>query len=199
MQTAHYFFYLPEIIKSQSFHKISDKFFLYYSEFINANTSLSWLSLWLSALEIVRPEENEQRKMLLLDQLFYKIYGKTDKKFPNRREWIRHKIHHGKYPEDWDDIEKDYEDMHYAIQLCLLKINPDIQKIYDLRSNFKSIPRKKKDIEWYNWIYLFPKNKKPLNLREIVKYDDTAFFEFQRKIKENLGITTDISKRSNDY
>lgn len=181
-----------KILESKNFQNIPDKFFLYYSEFINANTTLAWLSLWMSALEIIRPESNVDRKKLFGEELHFKIYW-------TKPEWIRHKIHHGKYPEEWDNPEKDFEDMHKAIKICLLKINPDIQKIYNLRSNFKSIPRKKKDIEWYNWIYLFSENQKSLNLQEIVKYDDTAFFEFQAKIKENLLVSTDTTKKSVDY
>lgn len=181
-----------KILESKNFQNIPDKFFLYYSEFINANTALSWLSLWMSALEIIRPESNLDRKELFREELFYKIYW-------TKPEWIRHKIHHGKYPEEWDNPENDFEEMHQAIKICLLRINPDIQKVYDLRTAFVGIPRQKKVIEWHNWIYLFSDTKKLLNLREIEKHDDTAFFEFQRKIKENLTIITDTSKRSNDY
>lgn len=181
-----------KILESKNFQNIPDKFFLYYSEFINANTTLSWLSLWMSALEIIRPESNIDRIKLFGEELYFKLYW-------TKPEWIRHKIHHWKYPQEWDNSEKDFEEMHRAIKTCLLKINPDIEKVYNLRAGFASIPRQKKVIEWHNWIYLFSEIQKPLNFREIVKYDDTAFFEFQTRIKENLSISIDISKRSNDY
>jgi hypothetical protein len=181
-----------QVLESKNFQNIPDKFLLYYSEFINANTALSWLSLWMSALEIIRPESNLDRKKLFGEELYFKIYW-------TKPEWIRHKIHHGKYPEEWDNSEKDFEEMHEAIRLCLLGRNSDIQKIYSLRSGFVGIPRQKKVIEWHNWIYLLSNNQKPLNLREIVKYDDTALYEFQKKIKENLSILIDNSKKSNDY
>lgn len=181
-----------EIFESKNFQNIPDKFFLYYSEFINANTSLSWLSLWMSALEIIRPKSNVDRKKLFGGELYFKIYW-------TKPEWIRHKIHHGKYPEDWDNPEKDFEDMHEVIQICLLNINPDIKKVYDLRAGFVGIPRQKKVIEWHNWIYLFSKTQKSLNLKEIMKYDDTEVFEFQRRIKENLSISIDTLRRSNNY
>lgn len=188
-----------EVLESKNVQNIPDKFFLYYSEFINANTALAWLSLWMSALETIRPEKNDERKEILWEELFYKIFGKSDKNYPERKQGIRHKIHHGLYPEEWDHPEKDFEDMHKAIQICLLKLNPDIKKIYDKRADFVSIPRQKKVIEWHNWICLFSENHQPLNLREIMKYDDTGVFEFQRRIKENLSISIDTSKRSNDY
>ena len=181
-----------QILENKNFYNIPDKFFIYYSEFINANTALSWLSLWMSALETIRPESNEVRKKLFGEDLYFKIYG-------TKPEWIRHKIHHGKYPEEWDNPENDFEQMHEAIRLCLLDKNPDIHKVYDLRSSFVAIPRQKKVIEWHNWIYLLSNNDKPLNLPEIIAYDDIDFFEFQKVIKENLFIFTDTSKKSSDY
>lgn len=181
-----------EVLESKNFQNIPEKFFSYYSEFINSNTALGWLSLGMGALEIIRPVSKKEQIELFWEDLRRKIYW-------TKPEWIRHKIHHWKYPQEWDNSEKDFEEMHRAIKTCLLRINPDIEKVYDLRAGFASIPRQKRVIEWHNWIYLFSENQKPLNLREIVKYDDTAFFEFQKKIRENLFISTDTAKKSVDY
>lgn len=187
-----------EIIKNQDFKNIPDNFLIYYSEFINSNTALSWLSLWLSALEVIRPQDNKKRIKLFWEELYYKIYGKIDKNFPERKEWIRHKIHHGKYPSEWDNMNLDFDVMNEAIRLCLIEINPEIQKIYDLRSRFRDIPRSRKVIEWFNWVYLFRKKPK-LDLREIVKYDETRMFEFLRKLKVDLDVDSDTNILPENY
>jgi hypothetical protein len=48
----------------------------------------------MAALEIIRPESKKERELLFGKALYYSIYSTSDKKFPERKEGIRHKIHH---------------------------------------------------------------------------------------------------------
>lgn len=188
-----------EILRGNCFQNIPDHFFLWYSEFINSEDSLSALSLWLIALECVRPYENKKRKEVMWDDLYYDIYGTTDKNFPQRKEWIRHKVHHGRYPLKWDNIMSDQNKTHEAIYKCLLNLNPEIQKVYNMRSEFVWIPRKKRVVEWYNgWIFLTSENQKSLDLRELDKFSDIEFYTFQQNLKW-INIVTDISRKFSEY
>ena len=187
-----------EVLRGNCFQNIPDSFFLWYSEFINAKDSLSALSLWLTALECIRPYENKDKEKILWKDLFYKIYGKVDTNFPERKEWIRHRIHHGRYPMEWDDIISDQNEMHDAIYKCLLHINPEIQKVYEMRSQFVWIPRQKTVIEWFGWVLLVSENQKPIKLNELNKYADLDFSAFQKNIS-SIGIKTDFSRKVSDY
>lgn len=187
-----------EVLRGNCFQNIPDSFFLWYSEFINAKDSLSALSLWLTALECIRPHENNDRKLVLWKDLYDKIYWKVGKKFPEIKEWIRHRIHHGRYPMEWDDITFDQNEMHDAIYKCLLHINPEIQKVYEMRSQFVWIPRQKTVIEWFGWVLLVSENQKPIKLNELNKYADLDFSAFQKNIS-SIGIKTDFSRKVSDY
>lgn len=187
-----------DLLKDQDFQNIPDNFFLYYSEFINSISALSWLSLWLSALEIIRPESNEERKKLFWEGLYYKLYWKLDKRYPDRKQGIRHKIHHWLYPEEWDNLGRDYNDMHEAIRLALLKKNQNIQKIYDLRGKFVSIPRWKTVIEWFN-IFLKASENCVLKIKELVTFDDANQYNFSNLIKEKYWIETDVLETIETY
>ena len=190
----------PEIvssIKKQDFGNIPKKFFSFYAEHINATTALALLSLGCIALESILPQWNEARKVILWEDLFYRIFSSDKNAW--RKQGFRNKIFHGIYFDDGDSTEKDYSDLNEAIKLALISRNEKIKDIFSLRDNFNDIPRQRTRIDWFGWVYLKSGNKYWLNIKDLVNSDSDQFSKFQSKIKDDYWIEVDINQKIENY